>query len=94
MLTKTEQLNQLFTDWENSIPDYKGKFIRDGIINEELYSNANPKVLFIQKEANDPAQTARDLFLMLTSSKSGSYECLNQFSQVSVKLNKLLTCGH
>ncbi len=50
--TKTEQLNELFGEWEAANPDYHGKFICDGIINEDIYNRTNPKVLFIAKEAN------------------------------------------
>lgn len=59
-IDKTEQLNQLFEEWENSIPEYKNKFIKDGIINEELFQNANQKILFIEKEGNNPKQEAGD----------------------------------
>jgi hypothetical protein len=60
MLTKTQQLNQLFDEWENTISEYKGKFVRDGIINEKLYSLTSPKILFITKEPNNPKQEAND----------------------------------
>lgn len=60
MNTKTTLLNELFKEWEMSILEYKGKFIKDGIINEQLYQNSIPKVLFITKEPNDPAQQAWD----------------------------------
>lgn len=51
-MTKTEQLDELFKEWEAARPEYQGKFIKDGIINEELYNKAPVKVLFIAKEAN------------------------------------------
>lgn len=60
MKTKTEQINQLFDEWEEKINGYKGKFIKDGIIDENLYKKASPKILFIAKEANDPNQTSWD----------------------------------
>lgn len=60
MKSKTEQLNKLFDEWEQKVAEYKGKFVRDGIINEQLYQNAIPKVLFIAKEPNNPEQTAGD----------------------------------
>lgn len=60
MQTKTEQLNCLFDKWETSVPEYKGKFVRDGIINEELYNKAKHKILFIAKEPNDPTQKPGD----------------------------------
>lgn len=48
----TEKLNQLFKKWEDNIDDYKGKFVSDGIINEDEWAKTNPKILFIAKEAN------------------------------------------
>lgn len=60
LTTKTEQLNQLFDEWEQSVDSYKGKFVRDGIIDEQLYQLAAPKVLFITKEPNNPEQKAGD----------------------------------
>lgn len=60
MQNKTEQLNQLFEKWEMAVPEYKGKFVRDGIINEQLYKTASPKILFIMKEPNDPKQETWD----------------------------------
>jgi hypothetical protein len=56
MKTKTEQLNSLFDEWVEKVPEYKNKFIRDGIINEQLYNSASKKILFIAKEPNDPKQ--------------------------------------
>jgi hypothetical protein len=60
METKTEKLDQLFKVWEDDISAYKGKFIKDGIINEPLYDNALRKILFIEKEPNDPNQESWD----------------------------------
>ncbi len=59
-MKKTEELNQLFIDWQNQFQHYKGKFVSDGIMNEEIYLNAKPKLLFIAKEANNPSQTEGD----------------------------------
>ncbi|MDF0714845.1 hypothetical protein PY092_01690 [Muricauda sp. 334s03] len=59
-MTKTEQLNQLFKKWENETPDYQGKFIKDGINNEDLYLKAKTKILFLTKEPNNPKQEAGD----------------------------------
>ena len=36
MKTRTEQLNELFDEWEVSYVPNKGKFTRDGINNENL----------------------------------------------------------
>lgn len=60
MQNKTEQLNKLFDEWELAVPEYKGKFVRDGIINEQFYQTASPKILFIMKEPNDPKQETWD----------------------------------
>lgn len=51
-MSKTEELNSLFEKWKGVY--YKhARFIKDGIINEELWNNSHPKVLFLLKEAND-----------------------------------------
>lgn len=60
MESKTDQLNRLFDEWEKNVPEYKGKFVRDGIINEQLYQTTSLKILFIMKEPNDPKQEAWD----------------------------------
>jgi len=52
-MNKNSQLNKLFKEWRNNVPEYKKQFISDGIINEALYDNAECKILFIEKEAND-----------------------------------------
>lgn len=57
---KTELINLLFDEWEIKVPEYKGKFIRDGIINEQFYKIALKKILFITKEPNNPKQEAGD----------------------------------
>ncbi|MAU14646.1 MAG: hypothetical protein CMH46_03800 [Muricauda sp.] len=59
-MTKSEQLNQLFDEWENEVPEYEGKFIKDGINNEDLYLKAKTKILFLTKEPNNPKQEAGD----------------------------------
>lgn len=56
-MTKNDQLNQLFEKWKQHV---NGEIKLDGIINEELYNNADPKILFIEKEPNDPKQEAGD----------------------------------
>lgn len=60
MSTKTQQLDKLFQKWEEHVPEYKGHFVRDGIINEELFEKTNPKILFITKEPNNPEQSEGD----------------------------------
>lgn len=52
MTTITENLNLLFKEWEDSVPDYKNVFVGDGIINETEWNKTFPKILFIAKEAN------------------------------------------
>lgn len=60
MQSKTIQLNSLFDKWEQTVSEYKGKFVRDGIINENLYQIASTKILFITKEPNNPKEEAGD----------------------------------
>jgi hypothetical protein len=60
MQSKTDQLNQLFNEWELAVPEYNGKFVRDGIINEQFYETVSPKILFIMKEPNNPKQETWD----------------------------------
>ncbi len=60
MNKKTDDLNLLFHNWEQSNPDYVGKFVRDGIIDENKYIDVSSKILFITKEPNKPKQIAGD----------------------------------
>lgn len=60
MGTKTEQLDRLFDEWEETVPDYKDKFVRDGIIDEKLYTAATVKILYVTKEPNNPDQASGD----------------------------------
>ncbi len=59
-MSPNEQLNALFARWEASNPGYKGRFVKDGIINDTLYKNQRIKLLFISKEPNDLTQQAWD----------------------------------
>lgn len=70
---KTEQLNVLFSNWENNVKDYKGKFVRDGIIDEISFEKTSPKILFIAKEPNDPLQTSWDFREIWKSEFSHSF---------------------
>jgi len=88
--TKTNQLNNLFDQWENSIQEYKGRFVKDEIIDEELYDKAKHKILFITKEPNNPEQEPGDFRdwwkneLIYTFSyriAEWSYGLLNDFPQ-------------
>ncbi len=60
MSNRTELINSLFNNWENEIPEYKNKFVKDGILNEDLYNTAKHKILFITKEPNNPKQESGD----------------------------------
>lgn len=60
MQSKTERLNQLFGKWEKAIPEYQGKFVKDGIVDEQQFSSTATKILFIAKEPNNPNQDAGD----------------------------------
>lgn len=72
-MTKKIELKKLFNEWENTFPDYKGKFISDGIIDEQLYQNAKTKILFVTKEPNDSDQTSWDLADLLNQDYSKNF---------------------
>ena len=56
-MSKTKQLNELFAKWKAE--NYEGEqFLKDGIVNEDLYQLSKKKILFIAKESND--QTKKD----------------------------------
>ncbi len=58
---KNGHLNRLFERWIKEYPDkYKSHFKKDGIIDESLFANTKPQVLFIAKEANDEEKTEGD----------------------------------
>lgn len=74
MVSKSEQLEQLFIEWEyaqENEPDFswkrtrggknitKSHFRRDGIIDEAVFSKEKRKVLFISNEANDDEYSAK-----------------------------------
>lgn len=42
----------LLDEWSKERPDYKF-FVRDGILNETLYKESNPKIAILLKESND-----------------------------------------
>jgi hypothetical protein len=60
MNNKTEQLAKLFEEWENEVPGYKGLFVKDGIINEELFESSKHKILYVMKEPNDTKKAGGD----------------------------------
>lgn len=41
-------------------PAYKGKYVNDGIINEQLFREQKRKILFVAKEPNNPTQQEGD----------------------------------
>ena len=57
--TATNKLNELFKRWQEKHPEYEGKFTKDGINDESIYNEQKPKLLFIEKEKNDPEQSPR-----------------------------------
>ena len=60
MNTRTHKLNLLFEKFAKDVPEYKSRFTKDGIINEQLYNETTPKILFIGKEPNNPEGTIGD----------------------------------
>ena len=51
-MTRTQRLNELFSEWKASKSDYAGKLCPDGIVDEECYEKAARRVLFVLKEPN------------------------------------------
>jgi hypothetical protein len=72
-MKKKIELNKLFDEWENTFPDYKGKFVKDGIIDEQLYQNSKTKILFVAKDPNDPKQSSWDLADLLNKYCNGNF---------------------
>ncbi len=70
---KTENLNNLFEEWINLDPIFKKGFIRDGIVNEDIYSKSNLKLLFVLKEANDPNGKGFDYREFLSGNEEKGY---------------------
>jgi len=63
MKTKNKQIDDLFTAWEKAYPPYKGKFTKDGIVEEILYDEKKRHgnaTLFIAKDPNDTEQWGGD----------------------------------
>lgn len=61
-MKKNELLDKLFQEWVQKNPEYLKIFKKDGIINEAKYNNANTRILFIAKEANDKGTQKRGDF--------------------------------
>jgi hypothetical protein len=72
-MTRTEQLNRLFTQWEASKPGYAGNFSRDGIVSEESYEKAARRLLFILKEPNDHHDDLREHAINFAKGTDRSY---------------------
>jgi hypothetical protein len=52
-MEKNEALDKLFEEWQKNHSAYTNEnFVKDGIINEELWNKAKKKVLFVLKEPN------------------------------------------
>lgn len=51
-MIKTQQLDNLFSEWKKVRPSYRTSFSEDGIINEELWDGAKKKIVFLFKERN------------------------------------------
>lgn len=67
------KLLDLFEEWEKCNIKYLGKFVKDGIIDIDLYQRSNLKILFILKEANDPTQNSWDLTDTLRNEFKGNF---------------------
>ncbi|MDA8002581.1 MAG: hypothetical protein MPL62_14980 [Alphaproteobacteria bacterium] len=59
-MSKSDELKKLFACWVEKHEKYKGKFTADGIADESVYDEQNPKLLFLCKEENNPDQEGRD----------------------------------
>ena len=58
--TRTERLNKLFDEWKQKRRKEAECMCLDGIVCEDNYESANPKLLFIAKEPNNPKGPAFD----------------------------------
>lgn len=58
--TRTERLNKLFVEWKQQRKKEAELMCLDGIVCEDNYERANPKILFIAKEPNNPEGPAFD----------------------------------
>lgn len=58
---RTQRLNELFKEWEKQWTEEEAeRMCRDGIVCEENYERANPKLLFVAKEPNHPEGSGSD----------------------------------
>ncbi len=72
-MNKKTQLESLFDRWENSDPNYLGKFVRDGMIHDIEYETPGVKILFLVKEANDIEQSKFDLAEVLNTNLTKNF---------------------
>ncbi|MBN8707326.1 MAG: hypothetical protein J0L62_15750 [Bacteroidetes bacterium] len=72
-MNSRQELEKLFTTWESTFPEHSGKFIRDGIINDELYQTAKVKICFLTKEPNDEKQQTWNLSDTLNTEFKGIF---------------------
>jgi hypothetical protein len=79
--SKKVQLLELFIQWKSESPDYLEQFITDGIVDEEEYNSAIPKVLFIAKEPNDQTKDSWDYFELLLDYDNFKYPFLYRLAE-------------
>lgn len=101
----TDQLDDLFIKWERHNYEYKDKFVKDGIINENIYKQQHIKLLFIAKEQNDTKQQPGDFrdwwqqeikYVFANRIYEMAFGVLNNFpplDEVDSNSNKLGTLG-
>lgn len=58
--TRTDRLEKLFAEWKQQKKKEAKLMCLDGIVCEKNYERANPKLLFVAKEPNDPKKQAFD----------------------------------
>jgi len=73
MTSKNKKLDDLFKEWVERTPEYKGNFTNDGIIDEQLYLKTKLKILFITKEPNKPKKSGGDFREWLNQELVGSF---------------------
>ncbi|MFQ6614603.1 MAG: hypothetical protein ACE5D1_07145, partial [Fidelibacterota bacterium] len=57
----TKKLDKLFSEWKQSKTNYTDNFAEDGIVNETLWQNSDPKTLILLKDTNDYSGDLRQL---------------------------------
>lgn len=60
VMSKNDQLNELFSEWRDALGVEADRFIADGIIHEPTYMAAPIKLLFLGKEPHDKADGGWD----------------------------------